>query len=263
MSRRIPLTAALVTLLVTGCASSTEPPRAPSASLHGESTLDGDLVVFAAASLTDAFGEIADAFTADNPDVTVSLNFGGSSQLAQGIVTGAPADVFASASPATMQTVIDAGLADDEPAILARNILQIAVPPGNPGNVTSIRDFADPARVIALCAPEVPCGAAAARVFEAAGVTPAPDTLEEDVRAALTKVELGEVDAAMVYRTDVLASDGRVEGIGFDEAGGAVNDYPIVALTDAPNPDAADAFVQFALSEDGQAILADAGFQTE
>lgn len=262
MTHRILPLAAITALLLSGCTATPAEPRPSPSEEEIVSTLEGDLVVFAAASLTDAFGEIADAFAVEHPDVKISFNFGGSSGLAEGIVTGAPVDVFAAASPATMQTVTDASLAAD-PEVFVQNILQIAVPTGNPGGVTSIEDFADADKVIALCAPEVPCGAAAARVFETAGIAPAPDTLEEDVRAALTKVELGEVDAAMVYRTDVLASDGRVEGIGFEEAGDAINDYPIVALDDAPNPDAADAFVEFVLSEDGQSILANAGFQTE
>lgn len=249
-------------ILLAGCTGGpdTNPSSTPA---EPEPALTGELVVYAAASLTDSFEEIGTAFEEANPGVTVTFSFGGSSGLAEGIVSGAPVDVFAAASPATMGTVVDEGLAVGEPQVFARNILQIAVPAGNAAGVEGIEDFADADLVIALCAPEVPCGAAATTVFEAAGVVPAPDTLEQDVRAALTKVELGEVDAAMVYRTDVLAAGDAVEGIEFAEAGDAINDYPVTALADAPNPDAAAAFVEYVLSEDGQSVLSNAGFQSE
>lgn len=227
----------------------------------GGSELSGDLVVFAAASLTDSFETLGEDFTAANPDVTVAFNFAGSSALAQQIISGAPADVFAAASPATMQTVVDAGGNADEPEVFVTNTLQIAVPPGNPAGVAGLADFADPERTIALCAAEVPCGAASERVFSAAGLTPAPDTLEQDVRAALSKVELGEVDAALVYRTDVLVAGDGVEGIDFPEAAEAVNDYPIAVLSEAPNGEAAQAFVDYVLSEEGLQVLTDAGFE--
>ena len=225
--------------------------------------LDGDVVVFAAASLTDSFAQIADGFMAVNPGVTVTLNHGASSSLAQQIVSGSPADVFASASPATLAVVTDAGLSDGEPVVFVRNRLEIAVPAGNPGRVTGLADFADADLTIALCAEEVPCGAAAVEAFAAAGITPAPDTLEQDVRAVLTKVELGEVDAALVYRTDVLVAGGTVEGIAFPESEEAVNDYPIVLLAEAPNPDVAQAFMAYVLSDAGIQVLADAGFDVE
>jgi molybdate transport system substrate-binding protein len=142
--------------------------------------------------------------------------------------------------------------------VLARNTLQIAVPAGAPD--VALADFADPERILALCSPEVPCGAAAAKVFAAAGITPQPDTLEQDVKAALSKVRLGEVDAALVYRTDVLAAGGEVRGIEVPEAAGAVNDYPVARLTESRNPELADAFVARVLSPEGQQVLADAGF---
>jgi molybdate transport system substrate-binding protein len=145
--------------------------------------------------------------------------------------------------------------------VFAGNVLQIAVPAGNPAGVTGLADLADPARTVALCAPEVPCGAAAGRLFDAAGLTAAPDTLEEDVKAALTKVQLGEVDAALVYATDVRAAGDDVEGIEVPQAAEVVNEYPITALAAAPNPAGAQAFVDLVLSEEGQEALADAGFR--
>ncbi|WP_165065351.1 molybdate ABC transporter substrate-binding protein [Marisediminicola senii] len=219
-----------------------------------------DVTVYAAASLTESLGRIADRYEAANPGATVTLNFAGSSALAQQIMSGAPVDVFASASADTMRVVVDAGLADGDPVVFAGNTLEIAVPPGNPAGVSGLTDLANTALTIALCAPEVPCGAASTRVLDAAGITAAPDTLETDVRAALTKVELGEVDAALVYRTDVLAAGDAVEGIEFAGAADAVTDYAITRVMDAANPAAAAAFVDLVLGDDGRRVLADAGF---
>lgn len=253
---------AIAALALAGCAGTPEGDASSPLPSARESTVTGDLTVYAAASLTESFGTIKEAFEAENPDVTITVNFGGSSGLAEGIVAGAPVDVFASASPAPMSTVIDAGLSTETPQTFAANTLEIAVPVGNTAGITGLADFADASKVIALCAPEVPCGAAAGTVFAAAGITPAPDTLEVDVKAALTKVEVGEVDAALVYKTDVIAAGDSVEGIEFPEAADAVNAYPIVQLTDAQNPKAAAAFIEWVLSDVGQTVLADAGFTT-
>jgi len=261
---RLTVVLASLTLVLTACGGSAEPDAAnttaePSASAS-EAAVSGDIAVFAAASLTESFTQIGEDFQAVNPEATVTFNFGASSALAQQITSGAPADVFAAASPATMKTVTDAGAAQGEPVVFVRNRLQIAVPEGNPGAVNALADFADADKTIALCAEQVPCGAAALKAFAAAGITPAPDTLEQDVKATVTKVELGEVDAALVYRTDVLAAGDAVEGIDFPEAEGAINDYPIVTLSAAPNTEAAQAFVDFILSPNGQRVLEAAGF---
>ena len=221
----------------------------------------GQLTVLAAASLTEAFDRISTDFEAANPRVEVTVSYGGSSSLAQQITSGAPADVFAAASPATMQKVVDAGDAAGAPAVLVRNQLVIAVPKGNPQGVRALADLAKPGLKVALCAEQVPCGAAATRALAAAGVRLTPVTLEQDVKAALSKVKLGEVDAALVYRTDARAAASEVDGLDFPESAGAVNDYPIVALKDAPNPSAAAAFVAFVRSERGLRVLTDAGFQ--
>lgn len=229
---------ALVVVLALALAGCTAPAEKPTT-----------VTVFAAASLTESFEEIADAFTELNPGVEVVFNFGGSAALATQIVEGAPADVFAAASPATMEA---SGAAD--PVDFATNVLEIAVASGNPGGITGLSDFADAEKLIAVCAVEVPCGAAAARLFTESGITPSVDTYEQDVKAVLTKVELGEVDAGLVYVTDVLAAGDGVEGVEVDSAPVA---YPIAALTD---DDAALAFVRFVLSAEGQGILAEAGF---
>jgi molybdate transport system substrate-binding protein len=220
----------------------------------------GTLIVYAAASLTDVFDRLGGQFRDEHPEIELSIGYGSSAGAARGIVEGAPGDVFASADEKQMQVVTDAGLALD-PVVFTSNVLTIAVPKGNPAGVTGLADFARDDLTLAVCAPQVPCGAAAERLFDLAGVTAVPDTYEEDVRAALNKVELGEVDAALVYVTDVPTRPQWVEGIDVPEAERVVNRYPIAVLRDAPNPEAARAFVDLVLSEDGRRALADFGFR--
>jgi molybdate transport system substrate-binding protein len=242
--------AALATLLllVTACA--------------GEAPADtGSVTVFAAASLTESFTRIGKDFEAANPGTAVTFSFAGSSALATQVNEGAPADVLAAASPATMATVTAAGNGDGDPVTFARNQLVIAVPEGNPDGVTGLADLSRPGVKVALCAEQVPCGAAARKALGAAGVRLTPVTLEQDVKAALSKVRLGEVDAALVYRTDAQASASDVDGVEFPESAAAVNDYPIVVLKAAPNKAGARAFVAFVRSDQGRAVLTAAGFQ--
>jgi molybdate transport system substrate-binding protein len=222
---------------------------------------DGEQVtVFAAASLTDVFERLGGQFRDEHPGVQLDIQYAGSSGLARSIAEGAPADVFASADEEQMAVVADAGLAV-EPVVFATNVLTIAVPEGNPAGITGLADFARDDLALAICAPEVPCGAAAERLFAAAGVTAAPDTLEDDVRAALTKVELGEADAALVYASDARAMRARVDGIDVPEADRVVNRYPIAVLADAGSPGAAQDFVDLVLSDDGAGALTDYGFR--
>jgi molybdate transport system substrate-binding protein len=254
--------AALVAVVLVSAAAGCS--AAGSASDTG-SALEGEVTVLAAASLTESFDKLIEQFEHQHPKVTVRASYGASSTLAQQIDQGAPADVFASASEATMDTAVKAGRIDGTPTPFARNTLQIAVPKNNPGKVTGLKDFANDKLRIALCAPQVPCGAAAKKALAAAKVTAKPDTLEADVKATLTKVALGEVDAALVYRTDVqaaAASGGNaVKGIDFPEAAKAVNVYPIALCGDAPNREAAEEFVAYVLGSDGKVALAAAGFQ--
>lgn len=221
---------------------------------------DRQLVVFAAASLTETFEQVAERFEADHPGTRVVLSTGASSTLAQQVVAGAPADVFAAAGPEPMSVVTAAGEASGDPVIFARNRLQIAVPTGNPGEVRGLADLARPELDVALCAAQVPCGALAARAFTAARVTPAPDTFEQDVKAVLAKVRLGEVDAGLVYATDVRAAQGDVDGVWFPQTEAAVNDYPVVTLAGGANPTAAAQFVALLTSPDAREVLAAAGF---
>ncbi|MPZ66807.1 MAG: molybdate ABC transporter substrate-binding protein [Pseudonocardiaceae bacterium] len=229
-----------------------------------QSSASGDITVFAAASLTEAFKEIEQAFEEANPGADLQFNFAGSSTLSRQINQGAPADVFASASPKQMQKVVDADNAGGDPTVFVANKLQIVVPEGNPANVTGLADLGKQELDIALCAEEVPCGDLSQTVFEAAGITPSPDTLEQDVKAVLTKVTLGETDAGLVYRTDVAAADeAEVDGIDLPAAVEAVNEYPIVTLAEAPNAETGQAFVDYVLSDEGKAVLEDYGFGTD
>ncbi|MGZ8805414.1 MAG: molybdate ABC transporter substrate-binding protein [Microbacterium sp.] len=259
--RRAPVALAIALGLaaLAGCAA--QPDAEPAAPNDATPTpeLSGTLTVFAAASLTEIFDALGEDFEQRHPSVEVVLNYGGSSALAQQIVAGAPADVFAAANESTMQTVVDADLAD-EPVAFATNALQLVVPADNPARVSGLADLARPELAIALCDPVVPCGAAAEKLLAAAGVEAAPDTLEEDVKAVLTKVLLGEADAGLVYVTDVRAAGDGVEGIVLDEADEAANPYPVAAIADGPSPDLGAAWIALLTGPAGRAALAEAGF---
>lgn len=220
------------------------------------------VTVFAAASLSEAFTAIGQDFEAEHPGIDVQFNFAGSSTLARQLERGAPADVFASANQQQMRNVVDAGIVTD-PVVFAHNQLRIVTPAGNPAGVDGLRDFAKEDLTIAVCAEQVPCGSAARKAFAAAGVDAAPDTLEQDVKAVLTKVSLGEADAGLVYVTDVAAAGDQVEGFDFPAAKEAVNEYHIAALRQAPHRQAADAFVDFVQSQQGQRTLAESGFMVD
>lgn len=255
------LLGAVVVGVLAGCGGPAADEASAAPEAGGASTVAGTVTVLAAASLTEAFTTLGRRFERDHPGARVRFSFAASSELAAQVTSGAPADVFASASTATMDQVVRAGAVRGAPAVFARNRLAIAVPRDNPGRVTGLADFADEDRTIALCTPEVPCGTAAEKLFAAAGVTPSADTYEADVKATLTKVVLGEVDAALVYRTDVRAAGDAVRGIDVPEAAAATNTYPLAVLAGGPNPRAAQAFVQLVRSAFGQRVLRSAGFE--
>jgi molybdate transport system substrate-binding protein len=219
-------------------------------------TRDDEVLVSAAASLTEAFTGIEAAFEASHSNIDVILNLAGSSTLREQILQGAPADVFASADVANMEQVAAAV----EPEIFARNRLTIAVPAGNPAGVAGLDDFARDDLFIGLCAVGVPCGDFAREALRSAGVDAVIDTEEPDVRALLVKIEAGELDAGITYVTDLAAAGAAVEGIDIPAAANVVADYPIAVLASAPHPDAAAAFVDFVLSDAGRAILSSHGF---
>lgn len=209
-----------------------------------------NVTVFAASSLTDVFGDIAVAFEAAHPGVDVTLQFAGSARLATQINAGAPADVFAAAGePAAAQ--VNARRVQT----FARNRLAIATPPDNPAGVTGLDSLSRSDVLLALCAPEVPCGALAAQVG-GESLVGAADSLEPSVRSVLTKVLLGEVDAGVVYVTDVLAAGTDVTAVTVEHP--ASTPYPLALLSDSPD---AAAFADFVLSRQAQGLLASAGFE--
>ena len=251
-SSRLAVAAVLVTA-VTGCSSSTAGPTTRS-SLSG--ALHATLTVYAASSLTESFDTIRAAFIKKHPGLTVSIRYGASSDLATQISNGAPADVFASASPKNMAAV----KAATAPITFARNSLEIATPPKNPARITSVADLGRSGVKVAVCAPAVPCGAAAARVFANAGVQVRPVANEANVKATLAVVESGEVDAGLVYVSDVHAAGRRVTGIPIPAKINASTDYPIAALTSARNAAAARSFVAYVRSPAATSVLTADGF---
>nr|WP_231956997.1 MULTISPECIES: molybdate ABC transporter substrate-binding protein [unclassified Actinoplanes] len=222
-------------------------------------TTPTDVSVFAAASLTESFTTLGRQFEASHRGTRVTFNFAGSAALATQINQGAPADVFASAASRNMATIGDAAVT---PTTFVKNQLVIATAKGNPKHITGLAELAKPGLKVALCAAEVPCGAAAQSALAASGVKLTPVTLEQDVKAALSKVELGEVDAALVYRTDARTASAQVDAVEFPESAEAINEYPIAVLKRAANPTGAREFVDYVLSPEGTRVLTAAGFQT-
>jgi molybdate transport system substrate-binding protein len=251
---------AAAVFLLAACGSSDQTPSQAADAGSSGSALSGSVTVLAAASLQDTFTTLGKQFETAHPGVRVKLNFGASSALALQINQGAPADVFASASTKNMSQVSDAG-GTAAPTNFAKNVMQIAVPPSNPGKVAALADLGRPSVKLALCQPQVPCGATAAKVFTNAKLNVRPVTLEPDVKSTLTKVELNEVDAGLVYVTDVRAAGPKVKGIDIPADLNASTEYPIATLTRARDSAAARAFTAYVLSPAGQAVLAAAGFE--
>ncbi|MFD5653416.1 molybdate ABC transporter substrate-binding protein [Streptomyces sp. NPDC127039] len=250
-------------LALSACSSSDEDSggeSGASASAGGSDKLSGTVNVFAAASLTESFTKIGKEFEKQHPGTKVVFNFGGSDSLAAGITSGAPADVFASASPKTMKVVTDADAAAGTPVTFVRNQLEIATLPGNPDKIASLKDLTGDDLKVVLCDKTVPCGAAAQKALTAADLKLTPASYEEDVKSALNKVVLKEADAAVVYKTDVKAAGDKVEGVEFPESADAINDYPITLLKDAPNAEVGKAFIELVQSAEGQKVLTGAGF---
>jgi molybdate transport system substrate-binding protein len=257
MRRFALIAAALATVAAAGCSSSTTSP--PSGASSPESAT-GTITVFAAASLTETFTQLGKQFQSAHPGDTVKFSFGPSSGLATQITSGAPADVFASASPTNMQQVVSAGDASN-PQNFAKNTMEVAVPPNNPAKVTSVNDLAKHSVKVALCQPQVPCGKVAAEVFKNAGITVKPVTLQPDVKSVLTQVETGNVDAGMVYVTDVMAAGSKVKGVTIPANDNASTLYPIATVSTSKEKSIANAFVAYVLSPAGQSVLTAAGFE--
>ncbi|MFF1394986.1 molybdate ABC transporter substrate-binding protein [Streptomyces sp. NPDC058287] len=231
-----------------------------SASKDSAKKVTGTVTVFAAASLKESFTTLGKDFEKAHPGTKVTFSFGGSDTLAASITGGAPADVFAAASPKTMAIVTGKKDAATAPSTFVRNQLEIATLPGNPDKVASLKDLTKSDLKVVLCDKTVPCGAAAQKALDASKLKLTPVSYEQDVKSALTKVELKEADAAVVYKTDVKAAGSKVEGVEFPESANAINDYPIALLKDAPNTEAAKEFIALVQSSEGQKVLTAAGF---
>ncbi|MGW2781897.1 molybdate ABC transporter substrate-binding protein [Streptomyces populi] len=250
-------------LALSACSSSdgtSDSSDAAKSSASSSPKLSGTVTVFAAASLKESFTALGERFEKAHPGTEVTFSFGGSDSLAASITGGAPADVFAAASPKTMAVVTDKSDAATTPETFVRNQLEIATLPGNPDRISSLKDLTKSGLKVVLCDRTVPCGAAAQKALDASRLKLTPVSYEQDVKSALTKVELKEADAAVVYKTDVKAAGDKVEGVEFPESADAVNDYPIALLKDAHNAAAAKAFIALVRSPEGQKVLTDAGF---
>jgi molybdate transport system substrate-binding protein len=252
-THRLVAAALAIGAVLAGCGGDDRPPPTGG-------TPSGDVTVFAASSLTAAFTEIGDAFHAANPSASVTFNFAGSSDLVAQIGQGAPADVFAAADQTNMTKLSDAGGTGSDPVVFATNMLEIIVAPGNPRGITGLADLASPDLSVVLCAPEVPCGKYAQQVLDGAGVSVTPKSLEENVKGVVTKVTLGEADAGIVYVTDVAAAGDKATGVDIPADQNVVARYPIVVTKQAADPGVAQRFIDFVLSDAGQAILASYGF---
>jgi molybdate transport system substrate-binding protein len=220
----------------------------------------GEITVFAAASLTESFDAMAKQFQKKHPDVDVRFNYDASSNLATQINQGAPADVFASADADNLQKTIDAGTVTAPPVVFAKNRLEIAVEKGNPEKIKSLADLRKSGLIVVLCADQVPCGKYAAQSLAMAGVTVSPASKEENAKATLSKVSIGEADASIVYVTDVRVAKGTTSGVKIPDKVNVIATYPIGVVKASQNATAAKAWVKFVRSKEGQAILRKFGF---
>lgn len=220
----------------------------------------GEITVFAASSLTESFDAIAKQFEKKYPGVSVKFNYDASSNLATQINQGAPADVFASADQDNLQKTIDSGAVTPPPVAFAKNRLEIAVEKGNPKKIKGLADLQKSGLVVVLCADQVPCGKYAAQSLGKAGVSVSPASKEENAKATLSKVSIGEADASIVYVTDVKASKGTTSGVKIADKVNVVATYPMGVVKDSQNATAAKAWVQFVNSKEGQKTLRKFGF---
>lgn len=255
-ARRTAAVIALLVGLVGSCSTSSGKPAAT-----GARALSGSVTVFAAASLTGSFSRLAKDFEAAHPGTSVTLSLGGSSTLAQQILAGAPADLFASASAKNMAQVVDKGEASD-PVPFARNVAEIAVAPDSAAKVNRLADLAKKGVAVALCQLQVPCGVLAQQVLRNAMVSVVPVTQGLDVKSTLGYVTSGQVDAAIVYVTDVRAAAGKVVGVPIPDDVNASTTLLIAPVRGSHDAALARAFEDYVLSPAGQAVLAEAGFET-
>jgi molybdate transport system substrate-binding protein len=236
------------------------PSVAGCSSPHGGSGPTTGLTVFAASSLKSTFTHLGERFETDHPGTDVTFNFAGSSDLVAQLTQGAPADVFASADVKNMTKAIDSGVVAGDPVNFATNSLTIVTPPGNPKGISSFADLAEPGNQVVVCAPQVPCGAAAEKIEKTTGVALTPVSEESAVTDVLGKVISGQADAGLVYVTDAAGAGDKVTSIPFPESDDAVNTYPIAVLEGSRNHDLGQQFVDLVTGPAGRDLLASAGF---
>jgi molybdate transport system substrate-binding protein len=248
---RLAAALAAMALLLAGCGGD------DNRSSGGSSGSSNEIKVFAAASLTAAFGELGERFTAANGGTKVTFNFAGSQALATQIQQGAPADVFASADTTNMDKVKDLV---GTPQNFASNLLQIVVEQGNPKGVKGLDDLSRGDLKVVLAAGDVPAGKYAKQVLDRADVRVRPVSLEDNVKAVVTKVALGEADAGIVYVTDVTAGGGKIQGVDIPARQNVVATYPIATVKASKAQGKAQAFMDLVRSAEGQAVLEGFGF---
>jgi molybdate transport system substrate-binding protein len=264
--KKLALAVAAVALFAGACSSSDQASSNPNASTFAAPAPAGSggeaktLTVFAAASLTESFTALGKQFEAAHPGVSVKFSFGGSSTLVQQLNNGAKADVFASADQANMDKATQGGVIDGQPTVFASNKLAIAVAPGNPKGIKSFADLAKSGQKVVVCAQQVPCGSATQKVEKNTGVTLKPASEEQDVKQVLAKVQSGDADAGLVYVTDATSAAGKVDKVDFPDAAGAINNYPIAVVKNAPQAALAKEFTDFVLGAPGKDELTKIGF---
>jgi molybdate transport system substrate-binding protein len=244
------------TVLLTACGGS----GGTASSSPSSASLNGFIHVFAAASLTASFNALGISFHQANPGVGVDFNYAGTPTLVTQIEQGAPADVFASADTTNMDKLTADGFAAGTSKVFARNQLEIVVAPGNPKGITGLADLARPGVIYISEAPAVPAGKYSLQALVSAGVKVTPKSLETSVTAVMSKIELGEADAGIVYTTDVKAAGSKVQGVEIPAANNVIATYPVVTVKGTKSPDIANAFINYVLSSTGQTTLETFGF---
>jgi len=247
------LVAVGMAIAISGCSGDDETASDPGS--------EATLTVLAASSLTESFDELAEQFESGHPGITVDISYGSSSTLATQVIDGAPADVLATASPGSIEPVVDEGLTEGEPEVFATNSAAIVAPGDNPAGLATLDDLADEDVKVAVCVDTAPCGSVAADLFAEAKLDITPVTQEVDVKSVLSKVTTGEVDAGVVYKTDLLAAGDEVYEVEIPQGISVTTEYLIATLTEAPELDVAQEFVNLVTSSEGQSLLTEAGFE--